>query len=725
MSPAPAFREPFALHVVWHGNEESAAAAHAEPKDPGWFLANQLYDRLIATAAPPVDGPTPRDPDLAVVRTPGIPVRFYRGVQRDQDLSLPLPVDLDAADRVAVALFVDDDMFAARDLGWRKYVDEMMGAVAERKKQGHRVLPIMTTPAGPLLSESLRNVNFIPAVDARDASSFGAVVQSILHALLRMAWHDDDASSERRLRVFLCHAKRDGAALARHVRDYIHRHTQFSTFFDLNDIPHGELVSETITKTIADSAMLVIHTDALLRSRWCQLEIITARKHQCPVVVVDALIRGEPRSSPFLANLPVLRLASDAAAGAELDANLSRIVDQMLLEVLRSVTLRWRARYFGTVDALERRVHFCLDAPDHLSLQAMPKGTAYFVYPDPPITAPEQDVWEAFRPNVRMSTVAQLVGRLSAGSLDDVADLPLGGQRIGLSVSAPASLMGATYSKRHIEDILADIGRCLLSLGASLAYGGDLRRGGFTGRLVDMATLYGAGLRAAADQLESFLAWPWYLSYSREDKIDLGRRAQVHQCDLPAELRGAARLPLGGDGPRPNDNPYLQARGLTEMRRKMTERCTARVILAGKLTGCQGRYPGLIEEAMMSIEARQPVYLLGGFGGCARAAYDLIIGADSDEANAITWDRQLSEKKEYLELKDQYGQSRDGSTLDDAALDFDQLRRAFQEVGLDGLGALNGLTARENEQLSSTTNPMEMVSLVVRGLSVVLSRPKT
>src|ERR1700730_5755508 len=50
-----------------------------------------------------------------------------------------------------------------------------------------------------------------------------------------------------------------------------------------------------------------------------------------------------------------------------------------------------------------------------------------------------------------------------------------------------------------------------------------------------------------------------------------------------------------------------------------------------------GRFPGELEEVVLSARAGQPVFLIGTFGGAARLVIDLLRGIDRPEA---TWDLQ-------------------------------------------------------------------------------------
>jgi SLOG cluster2 len=62
-------------------------------------------------------------------------------------------------------------------------------------------------------------------------------------------------------------------------------------------------------------------------------------------------------------------------------------------------------------------------------------------------------------------------------------------------------------------------------------------------------------------------------------------------------------------------DPAMRRRALTGMRRYMATHTQGRVLLGGKRSGFQGEIPGLMEEALISLEHRHPVYLAGGFGG--------------------------------------------------------------------------------------------------------------
>ena len=106
----------------------------------------------------------------------------------------------------------------------------------------------------------------------------------------------------------------------------------------------------------------------------------------------------------------------------------------------------------------------------------------------------------------------------------------------------------------------------------------------------------------------------------------------------------------------------------------------ARIVLGGRVGGYKGTMPGIAEETRISLEAGQPVFVLGGFGGCAR------------------------DVAETVGLIERWSGSRD----DWAG------RYCFRQYSPDDLH--NGLSAEENVVLARTPHIQEAVALVDRGL---------
>ena len=123
----------------------------------------------------------------------------------------------------------------------------------------------------------------------------------------------------------------------------------------------------------------------------------------------------------------------------------------------------------------------------------------------------------------------------------------------------------------------------------------------------------------------NYLAWP----------VHIGMEVASLK-ELESELRGCAGLVLVDlTGTRLSMDSRAQcashfpeesdwSTGLTAMRRLMSDETDARILLGGRVEGYKGRMPGIAEEAIVSMEKRQPLFLIGGFGGCARDVAEML-----------------------------------------------------------------------------------------------------
>lgn len=127
--------------------------------------------------------------------------------------------------------------------------------------------------------------------------------------------------------------------------------------------------------------------------------------------------------------------------------------------------------------------------------------------------------------------------------------------------------------------------------------------------------------------------------------------------------------------------------GLTAMRTLMTNVTDARVILGGRTEHFKGKMPGVAEEALEMFKARKPLFLLGGFGGCARDMTEDLSLAPSRSSTKTQWTG----------------------------------RSSFAEFSSSDLN--NGLHPQENEILATTPHVDEAVTLILRGLLRLTRNP--
>ena len=191
---------------------------------------------------------------------------------------------------------------------------------------------------------------------------------------------------------------------------------------------------------------------------------------------------------------------------------------------------------------------------------------------------------------------------------------------IGVSISDSPDLGPLGLSAGHLRDALAEVALLALSSGWSLAYGGDLRRHGFTTLLAELVARYrGHPRHDAAVGVIDYLAWPVHIGMSSDE---LAAFTDAHE---PAV--GLVYLSLDGGRLAPSDRRRMDsreptaeewARGLSAMRSVMRDDTRVRIVLGGQVDGYKGDMPGIAEETWLSLQAGQPVFLIGGFGGCAR-----------------------------------------------------------------------------------------------------------
>lgn len=231
-------------------------------------------------------------------------------------------------------------------------------------------------------------------------------------------------------------------------------------------------------------------------------------------------------------------------------------------------------------------------------------------------------------------------------STEQPLERALAEQLIAISVSDSPDLGRLGLLERSLRQTVAAIVTRLVSHGARIAYGGNLNNKGYTYQLYPtIAQAYAAAAcRSARPPFVHYVA-----AYLAQDPAEVaahfqavggfaevrlvdrdgnvakvvstgneiigrraGRETQLSRADKPKNLIAfAADLMQPSAGP-PND--------LDAMRRAMEKAVTARIIMGGAVVGYSGRQPGVLQEALLTLQENHPLFPLGGFGGAARDA---------------------------------------------------------------------------------------------------------
>ena len=195
----------------------------------------------------------------------------------------------------------------------------------------------------------------------------------------------------------------------------------------------------------------------------------------------------------------------------------------------------------------------------------------------------------------------------------------IAGNKVAISISESPDMSVFGLSGAHLRDAMDRLALHLLASGARLAYGGHLRANGFTEWLFELVSRYRRETSETQIGVTNYLAWPNHINMSADEleKIsnslnDTGDLVCLTQNGRFLEPRKWHKRALH----QPSEKEW--ATGLTAMRRVMREATQARVVLGGRVADYKGTMPGIAEEALLSLQKRQPLFLLGGFGGCTR-----------------------------------------------------------------------------------------------------------
>ena len=250
-------------------------------------------------------------------------------------------------------------------------------------------------------------------------------------------------------------------------------------------------------------------------------------------------------------------------------------------------------------------------------------------------------------------------------------------RNVGVSISETPDMRFFGLSHGHLKDAMAAYPIYLLSSGATLAYGGDLCDREFTNVISEFALRY----RPLQEAVRNYLAWPVHAPMDANEIRELD--AAFHGFGgLILVTPDGRPMPCGEHRTVPpsavDDNAWRV--GLTGMRELICAETETLIVLGGKLEGYKGAMPRIVEETLLAIKAKQPVFLVGGFGGCARAIAEAIGLLEPWTGSCDTW----------------------------------QGRQRFD--GYSNADLNNGLTFEENHQLACTPYVDDAIVLVLRGL---------
>lgn len=623
------------------------------------------------------------------------------GVHEQSATPLPAPAEYIAI----VPVFGDELAWAAHDHdGWKTYLSDIAAAQAALPE---RIGVFIFTPTDyerlpDALLSTFEDIQWTVRADiAEDPTKYAALAPTHNRELAQAMAQLISGHRGTSLRIFLSHTKHDSpdtgrkgnaARLVKQVRALLEP-TRLRTFVDVKDLQAASNWRDELLLAAGSSALLAIRTDLYSSREWCKAEMREAKLNGMPIVIADALKAGE-RGSFLMDHVPRLPLRYDAKARrwAQIDIEraLNRLIDAHLARVL------WCATPLAPEVATERVWSSPL-APEPTTLiswlghQPAPLTRVTIEHPDPPLGPEEVRV---LRQTVALvHSRPQLTVRTPTSEQSEEATnrKPLTGLRVGVSVSESEDLGRLGLSFDHTTFALQYIVRMLVVGGATVVYGGLAKGSAYTDVFWDTIENY-----AIPDQpVQMYLALPVHNAMATESlrrsikrKKDRARIVCLdeHGVDIADPLAQRKDVHL---------SPQSTRASLTALRERIADEVDAQVVLGGKRNNYMGVMPGLLEETILTLRKRKPVYVAGGFGGVASDIGAALEGTPNDageNAGDAGWRQGL------------------------------QLLRAMRGSENEAPVA-NGLTTEQHSSLAITHRGSEIAQLVQLGLHTIERTP--
>lgn len=228
----------------------------------------------------------------------------------------------------------------------------------------------------------------------------------------------------------------------------------------------------------------------------------------------------------------------------------------------------------------------------------------------------------------------------------------------------------------HLKELLLRMARPVLRNGNSIAFSGHLKEteDNFTFELLRLISaeqedsMFATTTVAPSGILYNHLAWPqdWDLTPAVEARwINCCRSVRITQ-----EMAGIAPGWIWEKEKHKDDlmhKRFNTAVALSAMRRlsmapvhqsipglpartDVIPGADARIVLGGRDFGYSGFLPGIFEEALISLERKSPLFLLGGFGGASEVLAQIILYKDAEALQKLDFNWQVKQTPALADL---------------------------------------------------------------------------
>ncbi|OJV88390.1 MAG: hypothetical protein BGO34_18770 [Bacteroidia bacterium 44-10] len=617
-----------------------------------------------------------RNPERPLTDGIDIPV-FLRTGGNEQTIP---QINFDQSLRNVILLLVDQHMYNCTK--WKDYVQHIINI----NNANIKIFPIALFKYSYDFNAKLGRTQFITLKTYSIKDNWTEFQTRIFDGLIRFI----TGKGANKLKLFISHSKKDpdniGEQKATELKAFLRSDTKLDSFFDANDILDGYDFEEQIIENVKNSLLIILKTNTYSEREWCRIEALAGKRNKVPGIAVSLISGSVKRNFPYLGNTPLIRFNNNwnDIINLLLRTALDQYYQEQLLDEIKN--------YMGMDN------YYILPfAPELLSF-CLIKKEKKILYPEPPLGREEIVFLKEFNDEISFITPMQAYSELSKN---------LKGKNVAISISESEDILEYGGDETLLRDLAIELSRHILVAGGKLVYGGDLRKKGFTEKFKDLSYQYGQLEKTDRNTkyFTNYFAWPIYLNLTTHDETEFEHsRVSIMKVDAPDECLPEDKIKFISSTSQ--ENSFLCAKSLTKMREQMGIQVNARIILGGKTSRFIGKYAGIIEEFIISRRNAHPLYLLGGFGGAAKVIVDILEGAASESE---LYNLAISDSS-YVDFYKYYNEKEMNSPIDYESI--------FKEISSRGISGLNnGLSEDENIILFHSTNVLEIVALVLKGLN--------
>lgn len=683
------FQQPLVIHFIWHPDDAQSITP----------LLHSVKKMLA------------RDADRPFSRELNIPTFFWNKINKDIFTKGSHYV----GSKTIYFLFVSTN--TKGDDEWKSFYEGL-----HSKKYSKEIIPIAIEKNVYHTRGTLSNKNAIRVFEWDKKDS---VIKKLLfnitvaHTIYSYTYtKNNNSNTISPLILFLSHCKKGelGEKIVRKIKEYVNSETTIKTFFDKTEIMAGQEFSSQISKSINDATLILFETDFYSASHWCQMEVAQAKKKERPIISIDFRTSFEDRIFPGCSNIPCLHIRHSILKTKLKNAEkeILRVLESATIETLRCCYNRLRLSALQKTKIIPSPAKLLIRPPELSDLKNIlneHKRKNIVYYPEPPVFYEESD-WYSEK---------LLDARTPLWRNKDNSEFE--GIRCGISVSEPdnkefGEMLKIGHTPDSIKRLIQDISRHLLAREATLIYGGDLRscdESGFTQFILNEAkTLRERGFKKFP-KIENYLAWP--LSIDRPElrrfKSENDNVLKVINNACP-EIKNQKINKQKFIPPNTPENKYIWALSLSMMRQKMISKSDLRICAGGRRFGYNGAMPGVLEEVLIALSKRMPLYLLGGFGGISQDIVSLICKGITPDQLTEKW--QKDHTPGYSKLLRRLADSNN--------VNYKDIVDSLKNISIKDLADHSGLSVNEYSILMFSPFVDECLFLIIKGIRKIKNKSK-